>query len=145
MTINEEAQAALAAKKDADRHLAETVTCPPWRHGVFGLVMGALVATPALPLALRFGAMVLILVAIAAIVQADRRRMGVFVNGYRRGKTLVVSIVMLAAVLALYLVSARAGLAGDHLTPLALGAAAFVLSVIGSVVWQRVFIGELRA
>ena len=145
MTINEEAQAALAAKKDADRRLAETVTCPPWRHGVFGLVMGALVATPALPLALRFGAIVLILVAIAAIVQADRRRMGVFVNGYRRGKTLVVSIVMLAAVLALYLVSARAGLAGDHLTPLALGAAAFVLSVIGSVVWQRVFIGELRA
>jgi hypothetical protein len=145
MTLQEEAQAALAAKGSAEQNLARAAVCPPWRHAVFGLVMGSLVATPALPLPLRLAAMVLILIGIGLIVRSDRRRMGMFVNGYRRGKTLIVSLAMLAIVLALYLFSARAGVSGDQVTPLLLGAAAFVVSVTGSIIWQRVFVAELGA
>ena len=87
MTFEQEARAALDAKAAAERQLAKAADCPPWRHALFGIVMAGLVATPALPLPLRLGALALILIMIAVIVQMDRRRMGMFVNGYRRGKT----------------------------------------------------------
>ena len=145
MTLMEEARAALDAKGAAERRLAAATDCPPWRHALFGLVMGALVATPTLALPLRLVALAMILFGIAGIVAWDWRRVGMFVNGYRRGKTLIVSFALLAIVLALYLFSARAGLAGDRLTPLLLGVVAFIISVVGSVIWQRVFVRELGA
>jgi hypothetical protein len=145
MTLQEEARVALDAKGHAERDLARAAQCPPWRHAVFGLVTSAIVMTPAIPLPWRFAALALTLVAIGLIVASDRRRMGMFVNGYRRGKTLIVSLSLLAIILTLFWFSARAGLAGDHTTPLFLGAPAFVASVVGSVVWQRVFVAELGA
>lgn len=145
MTLHDEARAALAAKGQAQRDLARITDCPPWRHALVGVVMAALVASPALPTPLRFGVMVLVLVGIAGIVASDRRRTGVFVNGYRRGRTLIVSIVMLVALSGLFMASARAGLAGDALTPLLLAAVAFVVAIAGSVIWQRVFVAELEA
>jgi hypothetical protein len=145
MTLQEEARAALDAKGSAEQNLARAAVCPPWRHAVFGLMMGSLVATPTLPLPLRLVALVLILIGIGLIVRSDRRRMGMFVNGYRRGKTLIVSLAMLAIVLTLYMFSVRAGTAGDQVTPLLLAAAAFVVSVTGSVIWQRIFVAELGA
>jgi hypothetical protein len=145
MTLQEQARAALDAKGSAEQNLARAAVCPPWRHAVFGLVMGSLVATPALPLPLRLAALALILIGIGLIVRSDRRRMGMFVNGYRRGKTLVVSLALLAIVLALYMFSVRAATDGDHATPLLFGAAALGVSVVGSVIWQRVFVAELGA
>jgi len=145
MTLQDEARAALAAKGIAQQELARAAVCPPWRHAVFGVVMAALVASPALPLPLRFGALVLILLGIAAIVASDRRRTGMFVNGYRRGKTLIVSLVMLVVLTALYMASARASDAGDFQAPLLLAPVAFVAAVAGSVVWQRIFVAELNA
>ncbi len=143
--LHEEAHAALAAKSTAERQLAQAAACPPWRHAVFALLMAALVATTALPLALRFGALVLILIGVGFIVQSDRRRTGVFVNGYRRGKTRIVTFAMVAAILPLYAFSARAALAGDTSTPLLLAVVTFVVSVVFSVLWQRVFVRELGA
>ena len=145
MTLHDEARAALAAKGQAERDLARITDCPPWRHAAVGLLMAALVASPVLPTPLRFAVLVLVLVAIAGLLAADRRRTGVFVNGYRRGWTLVVSLVMLVALVGLFMLSARAGLAGNSLTPLLLAAVAFVVATAGSVIWQRVFVAELGA
>jgi hypothetical protein len=145
MMLHEEAQAALEAKQAAEHRLASAAECPPWRHAVFALLMAALVATTALPLALRLVAAALILLCVAAVVQSDRRRMGLFVNGYRRGKTRIVTFAMLAAILPLYVYSARAGLDGDRLVPLLLAGVTFVISLVGSIVWQRVFVRELGA
>ena len=145
MTLQEEALAAIEAKQTAEKRLARAADCPPWRHGVFALLMAALVASTAIPLPLRFAALALILIGVAVIVQSDRRRTGIFVNGYRRGKTRLVTVALLAVLLPLYLYSARAGLAGDTTTALLLAAPTFVVSLIGSVVWQRVFVRELGA
>ena len=145
MTLHEEARTALAAKGQAERDLARIADCPPWRHVVVGVVMAALVASPVLPLPLRFGALVLILIVIFGIMFADRRRTGIFVNGYRRGKTLIVSIAMLVSLVGLFTASTRAALAGDFQTPLLLAAAAFVVSTVGSIIWQRIFVSELGA
>jgi hypothetical protein len=139
-----EALAALDAKRSAERELATVADCPPWRHAVFAAMMAALVATPAVPLALRFVTIALVMVAVALVVQSDRKRLGVFINGYRRGKTRLVTFAMLAAVLPLYALSTYLSLRyGDHRTPLLLAAVAFVISYFGSVVWQRVFRREM--
>ena len=108
--------------------------------------MAALVATPAVPLALRFVLLALIFVAIALVVQSDRRRLGVFVNGYRRGKTRLVALPMLALILLLYAASCYFALnRGQPRISLALAAASFVIGYIGSMIWQRVFVRELGA
>jgi hypothetical protein len=145
MTLQEEARAALDAKGNAERQLAKAADCPPWRHALFGLVMASLIATPALPLPLRLVALAAIFVGIGLIVISDRRRMGMFVNGYRRGKTLVVSIALLVFDLVLYALSVRAEVDGDTNLPLMFAGVAFGVNVIGSIVWQRIFVRELGA
>ena len=145
MSLHQEAQAALEAKRAAEQQLISVADCPPWRHAVFALLMAGLVGTTALPLAPRLGAMALILFGVVAVVRSDRRRMGLFVNGYRRGKTRIVTFAMLALILPLYVYSARAGLEGDRQLPLLLAGLTFVISLVGSIVWQRVFVRELGA
>jgi hypothetical protein len=80
------------------------------------------------------------------IIHFDRKRMGMFINGYRRGKTRVVAIGILIVELALYVVSVVRGLGmGDHTTPLLLGVAGMLIGTIGSMLWQRVFVREMGA
>ena len=145
-TFEEQARLALMAKGAAEQDLARLAMCPPWRHAVFAGMMAALVATPAVPLALRFVLLALIFAAIALVVQSDRRRLGVFVNGYRRGKTRLVALPMLALILLLYAASCYFALdRGQPMISLALAAASFVIGYIGSMIWQRVFVRELGA
>jgi len=145
-TFEEQARLALMAKGAAEQDLARLAACPPWRHAAFAAIMAALVATPAAPLSLRFVVLALIFVAIVLIVQSDRRRLGVFVNGYRRGKTRLVTFPILALILLLYAASYHFALdRGQPMVSLALAAASFVIGYIGSTIWQRVFVRELGA
>ena len=57
-----EARSALEAKQYAEAQIARPATCPPWRHAVFGLMMGGLVATPAIDLPIRIAVLVVLLV-----------------------------------------------------------------------------------
>ena len=139
-----EALSALDAKRDAERSLAAAAHCPPWRHAVFGAIMGTLVASPAVALPYRFGVLAVVLALIPLIVRSDRKRTGMFINGYRRGKTRWVTFAMLAAVLGLYAFSVHAALEnGDRLTSVLLGLLAAVGASLGSVLWQRVFVREM--
>jgi hypothetical protein len=145
-TIEEQARIALLAKGTAEQDLARLATCPPWRHAAFATMMATLVATPAVPLVLRFVLLALVFVAIVLVMQSDRRRLGVFVNGYRRGKTRLVAFPMLAVILILYGVSCWFALDRDQpAVSFALAAASFVVGYIGSMIWQRVFVRELGA
>ena len=145
-TIEQDARIALAAKGAAEQDLARLALCPPWRHAVFAAVMAALVATPAIILPLRFAVMALVFVAIGLIIRSDKRRLGVFINGYRRGKTRLVTFPMLAVILGLYAVSVHFGMTrGQPSISVALAAISFVVAYVGSVIWQRVFVHELGA
>jgi hypothetical protein len=140
----EEARIALAAKGRAEQDLARIALCPPWRHAAFAAVMAALVAAPAVTMPLRMGLLAAIFAAIALIVQSDRRRLGVFINGYRRGKTRLVTFPMLAVILGMYFASSY--FAEFHHRPaisLILAAVSFVVGYFGSLLWQRVFKHEL--
>jgi hypothetical protein len=143
-TQKEEALQALAAKGEVEHNLANLTHCPPLRHAAFGAIVAALVSMPALSLHLRFVALVLIFAAIFLVAQWDKRRLGVFINGYRRGKTRMVAIPMLVVILGLYYTSYY--LSTLNKSPwinFALGAVAFVVSYVGSMIWQRVFVSEL--
>jgi len=145
-SIEQDARIALAAKGAAEQDLARLALCPPWRHAVFAAVMAALVATPAFVLSVRLAMLALILVSIGLIVRSDKRRLGVFINGYRRGKTRLVTFPMLAVVLVLYAASFHFGVTRNMpAISVALAAISFVVAYIGSVIWQRVFVHELGA
>jgi hypothetical protein len=141
-----DARSALEAKQAAEAQMARAAVCPPWRHGLFGLIMGCLVATPAFDMPIRMGLLVLMLCLIPVIVHSDRKRTGMFINGYRRGKTRIVVFAILAVQMSLYAVSVVRGIGhDDHLTPLLLGVVGLVSATIGSVIWQRVFVREMGA
>jgi hypothetical protein len=141
-----DAASALEAKKHAEAQMARAATCPPWRHAAFGLLMGGLIATPAFAMPIRTSILVLILCCIPLIIQSDRKRMGMFINGYRRGKTRIVAMGILIAELALYTVAVIRGLDHhDQVTPLVLGAVGVVIGILGSMLWQRVFVSEMSA
>jgi len=141
-----DALTALDAKRTAEAQMAKAATCPPWRHALFGLLMGALIATPAFEFPIRMAILVVILCCIPIIIQSDRKRIGMFINGYRRGKTRIVALGILAVELSLYAVSVIRGLDhNDHITPLLLGVAGVVIGTIGSILWQRVFVREMTA
>jgi hypothetical protein len=141
---NSEALSALNAKRQAEAQMAKAATCPPWRHAVFGLLMGGLVATPGFDTPVRFAILALLLCCIPLIIHSDRKRMGMFINGYRRGKTRVVAIGILALELSLYAISVVRGLDHhDHITPFLLGVVGVVVGIIGSLLWQRAFVREM--
>ena len=141
----QEAHAALAAKQAAERSIAQLSLCPPWRHAAFAGIMAALVVSPALPLQWRFADVALALLAVALVARSDRRRLGMFINGYRRGRTRWITFPMLAVLMVLYSLSTLSAL--DWHWPIlsvAFAAVTFVISYFGSVLWQRVFVRELR-
>ncbi len=94
----------------------------------------------------RFAAIAVAFASIVLIVQWDKKRLGVFINGYRRGKTRLVVIPLLVITMALYLTSSYfAGFHGRARVALVLAAVAFAVAYIGSTIWQRVFVRELGA
>lgn len=144
--MQDDARAALAAKGAAEGDLARLALCPHWRHAAFGGVEAALVASPAFVLPLRYAILVGVLIAVMLIVQSDKRRLGVFISGYRRGKTRLVTFPMLAALTIIYGASCYFGIVRDNPSmSLALAALTFVAGWACSVLWQRVFVRELGA
>lgn len=145
-TIQDEARFALDAKRAAEHNLATLSLCPPWRHAAFAGLEATLVASPGVSLPLRFLMLALFVVGIVLIVRSDRRRLGVFINGYRRGKTRLVALPLMVLMLGLYLTSVYFGLSrGQPLVCFALALLTFGMAYVGSILWQRVFVRELGA
>ena len=141
-----EAMNALAAKRDAEAQMAKAANCPPWRHAAFGLMMAALIAAFAFDPTWRAAILALAILAVPLIIRSDRKRMGMFINGYRRGKTRLVTFGLLIVWMALYATGVHYALTRhDEVMPLVLAAVAFVICTAGSVLWQRVFVREMGA
>lgn len=142
-----EAASALAGVSSAEHRLADQIgPCPPWRHAAFGLVMALLVGGVTLPFAMQAASLAVAMALVALIVQYDRRRYGVFINGYRRGRTLPVTLLVLGGMLVMLFAAVHARENGLSIwTKAGIVALTFAFAVAGSVVWQRVFLAELRA
>lgn len=101
MMDSSEAAAALAAVNEARDKLVDIGTCPPWRHAATGALFAMLVSANLFDHALRAPLLIGSMVGMVLIVAWDRKHYGVFVNGYRRGRTLWSALTMLAALLVL--------------------------------------------
>ena len=146
MTDSTQAAEALAAMRDCQARLSKAAACPPERHLAFAPLMGDYVAAPAAPLWLKFVLEALILGAVVFIVRWDRRRTGMFVNGYRRGRTRPVLATLMVGMLGLYMAGYWLAKArGVWWAPLGLSPLALLGGYYGSAWWQRVYARELGA
>ena len=141
-----EAAAALAGVEVTHERLAQQVgQCPPWRHAAFGAVMALLVGSATVSMPVQLAGTALGMGLTAWIVMDDRRRYGVFINGYRRGATLPLTFALLLAVIALMFAALRAREGGwSPWSKAGIGVLAFAVATWASVVWQRVYMRELR-
>ena len=140
-----EARAALDSVDAVQRDLALKATfCPPWRHAAFGAIMATLVFSQAMTMPLQAALFVVAMAAVAILVADDRRRYGLFVNGYRKGRTLPLTLGLLGVMLVTMFAEIHARTAGLSLaTKLGIAGVAFVVAVAVSVAWNRIYRREL--
>ena len=111
----------------------------------FAAVLGGMVATQAAPPMIGIAIEALLLVGVGLIVAWDRKRTGMFINGYRAGRTQGLTFALLGftvAVLALVIwLKLDRGLLW---APIAGGVVVAIVAYVASAVWQRIYLRELR-
>lgn len=90
----------------ANREMADRVRAPGWYNWSLSLGMGGLLAVQEFPVQVVFAYEALFLVAIAVLVTVYKRRRGVWIPGYRAGRTRWVAIGGTAVYAATFLLSA---------------------------------------
>ena len=144
MTNTEDAQASLAAMAQARGRLARAAQVPLWRHLLFAGVMGGLVMVYALPVPFQAAAVAFLIASTAIMIRRDRERMGITLNGYRRGRTAPIAFGLLGLVLlALAAAVVARTLYGIEWAPVAIGAVVFAISFAASLRWERVYLAEM--
>ncbi|WP_432768856.1 MAG: hypothetical protein HEQ22_16065 [Sphingopyxis sp.] len=141
-----EAQAALDSMADAQRELAENgPPYPLWRHAAFAAVMAALVLGQGFGQPWQLLLLVLPMAAVAWLVADDRKRYGLFVNGYRKGRTLPLTLLLVALMLGAMGAEIYARFNDVALwVKLAIAGGAFAVAFAASLLWTRVYDRELR-
>ena len=140
-----EARAALDSAGAARAQIAALGVCPPWRHAAFGAIMALLVGGLGFELPVQVACTVLAFGGIAFVASYDRRRYGVFINGYRKGATRPLTFALAAMIAALFVL--QIWLRDHHaaeVARLAVGLAAFLIATGMSVLWSRVFRREME-
>lgn len=137
-------QAALDLISDANRKLAQRAKAPGWYHYAKGLLVGGLLAVQAAPIPWVIGFYVLYLVGLGLLVRAYRRKTGMWIPGYRAGRTRWVAF-GLAALLAVIFLGAIVihRRTGSEAIYFAGGAVLAVMVTIGGYVWEAAFRRDL--
>lgn len=145
MTRDEDARRMLAEVEAANADLAERAKAPTWYHPALGLLIGGLIAVQALPIPFMVAFYVVYVAGLGLLVRAYKRHTGMWINGYRAGRTRWVAVGLaalatLGGLISLWLVRER----GLTLAPLAFGGLIAVIVTIGGFVWEAAFRADLR-
>jgi len=136
---------ALAIARDARTRMARHAGTPRWYAPLYGLGSGAMVASLAFRGPAQMGIMVAGLLGISALYAKWSRDSGLSVNGYRRGRTLPITIGLLAAALLAIGIALRVrDIPGYGWAPLACGAVFGVVSALASAAWDRRWIADIE-
>jgi len=136
---------ALAITRHARARMARHAGTPRWYAPLYGLGCGAMVAS----LAFRGPAQAVVgtaaLMGIIALYSYWSRSSGLKVNGYRRGRTLPITIaVLVTAMLAIGIAAGTRDIPGYGWTPLVCGAVFGVISALASAAWDRRWIADIE-
>ena len=138
-----EARAALAELDHSRATLARGLEAPFVRHLAYAATTAMLVLAIT---SSRFQAFVGIgALGIVAILQWDRKRYGVFINGYRAGKTLPVTIGLMVVLIGAILIALWSRNHGEPWAGYVAVAVAFFGSLAASYIWQAVYKREMGA
>lgn len=141
----DEASDALDAVASAKRSLAAASAAPLWRHAAFALLMALVILSAAIDHGLRLVPWSFAMAGMVLLVAWDRRQTGMFVNGYRRGRTLPLTIALLIVTVALAITAVRLSADGEPMLALLTVPAAFGVAFVTSLWWERIFLRELGA
>ncbi|MBU0825744.1 MAG: hypothetical protein KKA44_05410 [Alphaproteobacteria bacterium] len=141
-----EAQAALDSMNAAQREFAASgPKYPLWRHAAFAAVMAAVVLSQGFGPPLQILLFVFAMAAVAWLVVDDRRRYGVFVSGYRKGRTLPLTLALVALLLGTMGAEIYARVNDLSLAvKLGIAGGAFVVALAASLLWTRIYDRELQ-
>ena len=135
---------ALAMREAMRRRMAARAATPWWYPPLYGLGCGGMVASIALPTPLIAPGAVACALLLAAGYVVWSRTSGLSVSGYRRGRTLPVTIAVVAAFMLLALAAMLLRFeAGIGWAPLACGAVLAVVAGIGSAAWDRAWRADI--
>lgn len=140
-----EAAQALEALRRSRAELAAAANCPPLRHLAFAGLLGGITAGQAAPLPWPLLIEAFLLGGVGLVVIWDRQRTGMFINGYRSGRTRPLTFTLLGVTLALLALALwmKDGM-GLVWAPLACGAATTLIAYYASRWWQRIYKRELE-
>jgi hypothetical protein len=145
MTRDEDALRMLAEVEAANADLAERAKAPLWYHPALGLLVGALIAVQGQPTPILLAFYAAYIAGLALLVRAYKRHTGLWVSGYRAGRTRWVALglatlTMIGGVIAVWLLRER----GLTAAPLIFGAIVAVIVTVGGFVWEAAFRADLR-
>jgi hypothetical protein len=145
VTRDEDALRMLAEVEAANTDLAERAKAPTWYHPALGLLMGGMVAAQGLPIVGKIACYLVFAAGLSLLMRAYKRHTGMWINGYRAGRTRWVAIGLaaiatLCMLIAVWLERER----GLIYAPLAFGAIVAVIVTIGGFVWEAAFRADLR-
>lgn len=138
------AKAALDAVSSTQARLADRMRWPLWRHAVSGVLMVLLLAGIALPSGAGIAVSGLVLLLAFAIVRDDKKRYGMFVSGYQKGRTgWVVAIQIALALGSMFYVQNHVADPLGSPVFYAVAAALFIASTALSYAWEVVYRADL--
>lgn len=145
MSLNPtEAAQSLEAMRTSREKLAAAANCPPERTLAFAGLLGALVASQAAPPPGTLAIEAALMLAVPLILLWDRRRTGMFINGYRNGRTRPLTFGLLAFALALGALGVwmKHGV-GLWWGPIPCGIVVAAVAYVASERWMRIYRREL--
>jgi len=143
MTDPAEAREALAAIRQARESVPGEMKYPVWYDLIYGAICAALVGGQGIPQPWSSLTLAAALGGLFGIIHWFRRRYGWWVSGYSPKRARWVAFAMVAVFLALIAVTFAGRDFGVWWVPLATAPAAFVVAIVGSRLWMRVWRREL--
>lgn len=135
----------LAEVQAANAQLAQRARAPLWYHPALGLLMGGLAAVAGQPTPVILAYEAFMLIGLWLLVRAYKRRTGMWVSGYRKGRTRWVAFGLATACAAVTILSLWLRRTHDIAwAPYAGGLAVFVLATAGGLLWEAAFRRDLR-
>ncbi|ATC33958.1 hypothetical protein CA606_17380 [Caulobacter vibrioides] len=145
MTRDEDALRMLAELEAANADLAERAKAPVWYHPALGLLMGGLCAVQAAPVPGMLAYYGVFIAGVVLLVRAYIKRTGLWVSGYRAGRTRWIAVGLATITTGLMLLSAwLLHTRKETLAPFVFAGLIAVIVTIGGFVWEAAFRADLR-